>query len=105
MKTLFLSAFLCLLMGCMDTSHVGGYRKNGDANRLLRLSEDDTFIMNSGYTGAYRVEGRKITLSDPTFGNAEGVIDGSTVTFPESSTSDTAKNAAGVWQKIGGRFN
>lgn len=100
-KRLFIAAVMCLLAACADQSFEGGYKDIKDPSRLLRLSDDGTFTANSGDAGTYKVDGKRITLSDPTFGNAEGLIEGNTIIIQESPGSDTAKNLAGTWSKIG----
>lgn len=100
-KLLFIAAVLCLLAACSDQSFEGGYKDIKDPLRLLRLSDYGTFSANSGDAGTYKVDGKRIILSDPTFGNAEGLIEGNTIIIQESRGSDLAKNLAGTWAKIG----
>ena len=100
-KLLFIAAVSCLLAACSDQSFEGGYKDINDPSRLLRLSDDGSFTANSGDAGTYNVVGKRIILPDPTFGNAEGLIEGNTIIIQESPGSDTAKNLAGTWSKIG----
>ena len=99
-KLIFIATLLCLLAACSDQSYVGGYRHANEASRLLRLSEDGSFTANSGDVGSYKIDGNRITLTDPTFGNAEGLISGNTITIQDVPDSDTARNLAGTWNKI-----
>lgn len=99
-KLLFVATALCLLAACTDQHIEGGYRHANDPSRLLRLSDDGSFTANSGDVGTYKLDGKRITLSDPTFGNAEGLLEENTITILESPGSDTAKNLAGTWAKI-----
>ena len=90
-----------LLAACTDHSHTGGYRHSHESSKLLRLSEDGSFAANSGDVGNYKIEGDRITFLDPALGSAEGTISGNTITVQGSQNSETAKNLAGTWKKIG----
>jgi hypothetical protein len=98
---LLIATLFFLLVACTDHSHTGGYRHSNEPSRLLRLSEDGSFAANSGDVGSYKVEGDRITFLDPAFGSAEGIISGNTITIQGNPNSDTAKNLAGNWKKIG----
>ena len=100
-KLIFYAAISSLLAACSGQSFEGGYKNASDPSRLLRLSSDGSFTANSGDVGTYKVDGNRITLSDPTFGEAEGLIEESTIKIQENPGSDTAKNLAGTWTKIG----
>ena len=99
MKFFALVFSLALLAGCSEAAVVGTYQKVQDPAQQLVLSDDGTFMMNSGDTGTYKINNGTVVLNDPTFGQAEGVIDGNAITFPASSTNSTAGNAAGVWKR------
>ena len=98
---LLIATLSFLLVACSDHSHIGGYRHSNEASRLLRLSEDGSFAANSGDVGNYKIEGDRITFLDPVLGSAEGIISGNTITIQSNPNSDTAKNLAGTWKKIG----
>ncbi len=100
-KLLFIATVSCLLVACSDQRIEGGYKHENDPSRLLRLSGDGSFTANSGDVGTYKVDGKQIILSDPTFGKAEGLIEENTITIQERPGSDTAMNLAGTWTKIG----
>jgi hypothetical protein len=100
-RLLFIATTYCLLAACSDQRIEGGYRHANDPSHLLRLSDDGSFTANSGDVGTYKVDGQQIFLSDPTFGNAEGLIEGNTITIREDPSRDTANNLAGTWTKIG----
>jgi hypothetical protein len=100
MKLFVLALSLALLAGCSEKTVVGAYQKVQAPDKVLTLSGDGTFVMNSGDTGTYIVKSKTVVLNDPAFGEAVGVVDGNIITFPASSSSATAGNAAGTWKQI-----
>lgn len=99
-KLLFVAAVSGLLTACSGQSIEGAYKHAQDPSRLLRLSDDGSFMANSGDVGTYNVDGKRIVLSDPMFGNATGLIDGNTIIIHARPGSDTANNLAGTWTKF-----
>ena len=98
---LLIATLPLLLAACTDHSHTGGYRNSHEPSKLLRLSADGSFAANSGDVGSYKIEGDQITFLDPALGSAEGTISGNTITVQGNPNSETAKNLAGTWKKIG----
>ena len=95
----FLAVFFILLVVACSKNSVGHYQNINDEKLSLKLLNDGTFLIISGFYGKYFIQDKKIFLEDGSFGKAEGTIDGNKLIFPQSDVSETAKNAAGVWEK------
>jgi hypothetical protein len=88
--------FCAITSGC-GNNVAGSYQREGGKSTLT-LTKSGTFLLSTGDSGAYTVEGKSIIMSVPMFGGAIGTVSGSTLIFPESK-SLVGESFQGIWKK------